>query len=37
MIRSNQIATGETPNANMVELIGFEPMTSAVQGRRSPN
>ena len=34
---SEQAFTGETPNANVVELIGFEPMTSAVQGRRSPN
>jgi hypothetical protein len=24
-------------SANVVELIGFEPMTSAVQGRRSPS
>jgi hypothetical protein len=37
MIYQEQISTGETPNANVVELIGFEPMTSAVQGRRSPN
>ena len=33
----NEASTRKTPNANVVELIGFEPMTSAVQGRRSPN
>ncbi len=37
MVCQLHICTGETPNANVVELIGFEPMTSAVQGRRSPN
>ena len=26
-----------TQNLNMVEVNGIEPMTSCVQGRRSPN
>jgi hypothetical protein len=26
-----------SPCKNLVELIGFEPTTSALQGRRSPN
>jgi hypothetical protein len=34
---SNKELLPAIPNYRLVELIGFEPTASALQGRRSPN
>ena len=36
-VRKNRFGTKGLAMLNMVEVNGFEPMTSCVQGRRSPS